>query len=67
MMDSIGWLATAVFSTSYFIRNRPAMLRVQSAAACIWLAYGLAIGSPPVIFANVIVATSALWSSFQKA
>lgn len=61
-MEAIGWVATAVFSASYFFR-RPAMLRrIQAAAACLWIAYGVAIHALPVVIANVIVAVSALYS-----
>jgi hypothetical protein len=66
MLDAIGWLATAVFTTSYFIRQPSAMLRVQAAAAALWLAYGLAIGSMPIVVANVLVTAGALYSSFVK-
>jgi len=61
----IGWVATAVFAISYFFR-RPATLRkIQAFAACLWIMYGIAIGALPVIVANVIVAGSALYSSFR--
>jgi len=63
-LDAVGWAATAVFTVSYFVRKPSAMLRVQSAAACLWMAYGLAIGSTPIIVANVIVAASSFYSSF---
>jgi len=63
----IGWVATAVFAISYFFR-RPATLRkIQAFAACLWIMYGIAIGALPVIVANVIVAGSALYSSFRSA
>lgn len=65
-LDAIGWVATAIFSSSYFFRQ-PAMLRrIQALAACLWIAYGLAIGSFPVIAANVIVALAALYSSWKR-
>ena len=41
MMEAIGWLATAVFSTSYFFRRAAALRRIQAFAACLWIAYGL--------------------------
>ena len=69
MMNSsmIGWVATAAFAISYFFR-RPATLRkIQAFAACLWIMYGVAIGALPVIVANVIVAGSALYSSFRRA
>ena len=63
MLDMIGWVATAVFSASYFFRNGAALRRVQAIAALIWIAYGVAIGAKPVIAANAIVAVAALASA----
>ena len=40
MIDSIGWLATAVFSVSYFFRGRNAILATQIGAASLWTVYG---------------------------
>jgi hypothetical protein len=65
MLDSIGWVATAVFSTSYFFRNAAALRRVQAAAACLWIAYGLCIHALPVVIANLVVATAALYSALR--
>ena len=66
-VNMIGWVATAVFAISYFFR-RPATLRkIQAFAACLWIMYGIAIGALPVIVANLIVAGSALYSSFRSA
>ena len=66
-ISMIGWVATAAFALSYFFR-RPATLRkIQAFAACLWIMYGVAIGALPVIVANVIVAGSALYSSFRPA
>jgi len=64
MLDAIGWLATAVFSASYFFRSGAALRRVQAAAALLWIAYGFAISSKPVIAANTIVALAAVGSAF---
>ena len=62
----IGWLATAVFASSYLFR-RPLMLRrIQAGAAFLWVIYGLAIGAMPVVVANLIVAGAALYSSFAQ-
>jgi hypothetical protein len=49
MLDAIGWVATAIFSTSYFFRGQTALRWVQAVAACLWVAYGLAIGAAPVV------------------
>ena len=63
MLNSIGWVATAVFASSYFFR-RPATLRkIQAGAALLWVAYGFLIGALPVVVANVIVAAAAVYSS----
>jgi hypothetical protein len=64
-LEAIGWVATAVFSLSYLFRNGAALRRVQAAAAILWIAYGLAIRSYPVVVANVIVALAALLSSWK--
>jgi hypothetical protein len=66
MLDTIGWIATAVFSTSYFFRQPAALRRIQAAAACLWIVYGLALHAFPVIAANVIVAAAALVSSARR-
>ena len=66
MLDAIGWIATAIFSASYFFRRPAALRRLQAAAACLWVVYGLAIGATPVVVANVIVAAAALYSSLSR-
>jgi hypothetical protein len=64
--ESLGWGATAVFVASYFIH--PARMRAaQMLGALLWLAYGVAIGSSPVIVANVLVFSAAAWTTFRKA
>jgi hypothetical protein len=65
VLEWLGWVATGVFGASYFCR-RPEMLRlVQAGAAVLWIAYGIAIGARPVVLANAIVATLAVWSSWR--
>jgi len=66
MLDALGWTATAVFAASYLFREPSALRRIQAAAACLWVAYGLAIHALPVVAANTIVAGAALWSSWPK-
>jgi hypothetical protein len=58
LSESVGWLATAVFVGSYFVRPSR-LLIVQVAGALTWLAYGLLTWQPPVIVANVVVAGAA--------
>lgn len=62
MLDAIGWVATAIFSTSYFFRQPASLRRIQSAAACLWIVYGVCIHAFPVVIANMIVAAAALYS-----
>jgi hypothetical protein len=61
--DLVGWAATATFATSYFCRDARTLRLIQAAAATMWLAYGIALNAAPVIVANVIVASLALWSA----
>ncbi len=63
MLDTIGWLATGVFSASYLFRSGKALRRVQALAALLWIVYGIAIASKPVIAANAIVAIAAVGSA----
>ena len=65
--DWIGWLATAVFTSSYFSKQPSVLRRIQGIAAALWLSYGLLIHSVPVIVANVIVMVAAFYSSFNSA
>ena len=41
--------------------------RIQAVAALIWVGYGFMIGAMPVVAANLIVATAAIYSSFSAA
>ena len=63
MLSWIGWLATAVFASSYFCKN-PRMLRgVQGLAALLWIGYGLLIRALPIVVANTVVAFLAIYSA----
>lgn len=66
MIEWVGWVATAVFAVSYFCRRPAAMRRVQALAAMLWIVYGITIKAPPVIVANLVVASIAIISSFQR-
>ena len=61
----IGWVATAVFASSYLCREAASLRRVQAAAAVLWVVYGVLIQAAPVIVANLIVAGVALASSLR--
>ncbi|HXO85847.1 MAG TPA: hypothetical protein VN803_10040 [Gemmatimonadales bacterium] len=64
--DLIGWLATAVFMVSYFVKGPVQLRRVQGVAAVLWALYGVMIHSLPVIVANILVAATAIASSLRK-
>jgi hypothetical protein len=66
MIEWVGWIATVVFAISYFCRRPVAMRRVQALAATLWIVYGITIKAPPVIVANLVVASIAIISSFQR-
>ena len=63
--DWIGWLATAVFMVSYFVKGPVQLRRVQGVAAGLWSLYGVMIDSLPVIVANILVAGVAIVSSIK--
>jgi hypothetical protein len=63
--DAVGWLATALFASSYLCRG-PARLRlVQGIAALLWMLYGVLIRALPVIAANLLVSGLALFSAWR--
>ncbi|HOW27101.1 MAG TPA: YgjV family protein [Elusimicrobiota bacterium] len=62
MTEWIGWVATAAFAGSYFCRGPVSLRIVQSSAAVLWIVYGFMIGARPVIVANIVVASLALFS-----
>jgi hypothetical protein len=66
MSHWIGWLATAVFMTSYVARGPKALRRIQGVAAGLWALYGVLIHAMPVIVANILVAGVAVASSFRR-
>lgn len=62
--DGLGWLATAIFCVSYFYQG--SRLRVaQALASFMWIAYAVMIHAIPVIGANVIVSSLALYSAWR--
>jgi hypothetical protein len=67
VLDAIGWIATALFAASYFVRDSGKMRIVQAFAAARWIAYGVLLHALPIIVANVIVASLALYSAWRPA
>lgn len=66
MLDWFGWMATAVFASSYFFKEQVALRRMQAAAALLWVVYGASIHALPVVIANIVVASVAIWSTVLR-
>lgn len=66
-LNVIGWTATAVFSSSYFFKEAATLRKIQAAAASLWVFYGVAIHSAPVVVANLIVGIAAVYTSARLA
>ena len=58
--------STAVVVASFFFADPTMLRKVQILGASLWLAYGIAIGSLPVIVANVLVATAATLTTILR-
>jgi hypothetical protein len=66
MIELLGWVATALFVSSYFFK-RPTVLRaVQMSGATRWLVYGALIGAVPVVVANALVFAAAAWTMLRE-
>jgi hypothetical protein len=64
-LNVIGWTATTAFSSSYFFKEAATLRRIQAAAASLWVLYGVAIHSAPVVVANLIVDIAAIYTSVR--
>ena len=62
LVELIGWVATAVVATSFFFGNPRTLRMVQIFGAILWLLYGAAIESLPVIVANSLIISVASWT-----
>lgn len=60
--EILGWVATAVFVSSYFFAKPAALRAVQMLGATLWIIYGCLIGAIPVIAANALVFGAAAWT-----
>lgn len=65
MTESLGWLATTVFVSSYFFRSQGALRAMQVAGAVLWIVYGVLIGASPVVVANLLVGGAACWTAVR--
>lgn len=66
-IEYLGWLATAVFVSSYFCSRPESLTRVQMAGALMWIVYGVLIGASPVVVANLLVFAAAAWTTARIA
>jgi hypothetical protein len=66
MVDGLGWVATALFAASYFCKSSGAMRRFQASAALLWVGYGIWMNARPIIVANLIVASLAVYSDLKQ-
>lgn len=64
MTAAIGWIATAVFASSYLFKRQAALRRAQALGAAVWVVYGVVIHALPVVVANVATGGMALWSLY---
>ena len=67
LLESIGWVATAAFASSYFYKSPDILRRIQAMAAMLWVVYGVMIHAMPVVVANLVVAGVAIYSSWRPA
>lgn len=65
VLGNVGWLATAVFTASYFARDERLLRLLQVAGASLWLVYGIVVQAPPVIVANLLVLAAASWTTWR--
>jgi membrane-anchored glycerophosphoryl diester phosphodiesterase (GDPDase) len=66
MLDWIGWVATAIFTCSYFSKEPGTLRRIQALAALFWIGYGVLMHALPIIVANLVVAAVAIYSSLAR-
>jgi hypothetical protein len=66
VIDWIGWIATAIFASSYFCKRSITLRSVQAVAALVWIGYGVLLGAAPVIVANLVVAIVAALSAWRQ-
>ncbi len=66
MFEWIGWVATAMFASSYFFKQPNRLRYVQASAALLWIGYGIFLKAPPIIVSNLVVAIIAVSSAWQQ-
>jgi uncharacterized protein with PQ loop repeat len=64
-LDWIGWVATAAFMCSYFVKSMNRVRAIQAVASLLWMSYGIAIQATPMIVANALVVATALFTMWR--
>ena len=55
MIETLGWIATAVVVGSYAIQDVKKIRIVNTAGSLLWIAYGFLKQDNPVIFVNISI------------
>ena len=63
MIEWLGWVATAVWSSRRISAGGRYDAARADAGALVWAAYGLIIGAYPMVVANVLVIGAAAWAT----
>ncbi len=66
MAAAIGWIATALFASSYLFKRQAALRKAQALGAAVWVVYGVVIHATPVVVANLVTVGMALWSLYGR-
>jgi uncharacterized protein with PQ loop repeat len=66
MLNTLGWIATIVFTCSYMAKTPRTLRIIQATAALMWIAYGFLLHATPVVVANALVAAAALYSTLRS-
>lgn len=61
MIQGLGWVATGIFTASYFFTRPGALRRMQMLGATMWLGYGVLLGAHPVMVANGLNLVVMMW------
>jgi hypothetical protein len=61
--EYVGWIATAIFVSSYFFARATLLRGAQMLGAAVWMLYGVQIEALPVVVANAMVFSAAAWTA----
>lgn len=62
-VEGLGWMATAVFVSSYFHSAEARLRRTQMLGSVLWMVYGALMHAAPVVVANLLVLAAAAWTA----